>query len=172
MKGLIFSLVLLVSSNVFAAKMVNINELSNKTLEASRVQLNGLYKVITNTALKKVVEFEESEMSSEFKKASISFALYHACPFMGNQVEVEQNTNDEAGVRAATDTIVDRIIDRTNPQYTTITNALQAVAQTEGVEIYSGKADARRSYGTVLGFYDTNTNEVAVFANTTCGDER
>lgn len=40
-----------------------------------------------------------------------------------------------------------------------------------GVEVYSGAAGGNNTAGTVLGIYDTNTNEIAVFASTNCGSD-
>jgi hypothetical protein len=41
----------------------------------------------------------------------------------------------------------------------------------DGVEVYNGSASGNNTGGTVLGFYDTINNELAVFANTNCGSD-
>lgn len=158
------TIALCLSTNLFAAQLTNIQEMTNKTLETERKQILKNY-IVTHTALKKITLDNEEAVTDELKREALFYTLNYACPFFS---EATFQTSD---VQNAVDTLVDSLIDRTHTQYLALTESLTNVSKIDTVEIYSGKGSGRLNYGTIVGLFDSVNNEVAIFANTNCGSE-
>jgi vacuolar-type H+-ATPase catalytic subunit A/Vma1 len=158
------AIALSLSTQLFAAQLTNIQEMTNKSLETERKEILKNY-IVTHSAIKKITLVNENEVNDELKREALFYTLNYACPFF------QEASFQKSDVQKSVDTLVDRMIDRTHTQYTALTNSLTNVSKMENVEIYSGNGSGRLNYGTIVGLFDSVNNEVAVFANTNCGSE-
>lgn len=172
MKGLILASLMVLSSNVFASKLVSIKSLSNPKLDAAASELIGT-DLVSHSALKKVIELKgKGTTAQEIRLNTVAQALHTVCGFFDEGVSLGINSKDEKGtLNAVADLIDSSNIDQGDAAYNQIVRDVSVFTNEAGVEVYSGSASGNNTMGTVLGIYDTKTNEVAVFASTNCGSD-
>lgn len=172
MKSLLLLGILFISSNVLASQLGDLQSLSNKKLEAARLELIKL-EIISHADLKKVLVLKaKGNTLQKQREATMGQAAHTLCRFFDDGVALGLNTKDEAGTKTA-------IFDFTDPlqmsdndiDYLNFVSATKKINAESGVEVYSGSASGNNTYGTVIGFYDVKNNELAVFANTNCGSD-
>lgn len=172
MKNLLVLGLLLISSNVFASKFADIKTLSNSKLEAVRKEITAL-EIVTHTDFKKVTVLKAKGATPQLQReATMAQAMHQLCRFFDDGVAVGIDPKNEAGSLAAMNTFAS--FSELNPEdtdYETLLKAIKTANAEPGVELYSGDASGNNTAGTVLGFYDTKTNEIAVFASTNCGSD-
>jgi hypothetical protein len=170
MKSLILASLLVLSSNVFASKLVTIKSLTNTKLDAASSELVGM-DLVTHSTLKKVIELKgKGATAQEIRMNTVAQALHSVCPFFDDGVSIGINTKDEKGtLNAVADLIDSSSVDKGDAAYNQVVRNVSIFNAEAGVEVYSGSASGNNTMGTVLGIYDTKTNEVAVFASTNCG---
>lgn len=170
MKQIIILGLLLTSSNVFASKFADIKEMSNPRLESARQEIESL-EFSPFASLKKVTVLKAKGSTPQLQReATVAQAMHGLCRFFDDGVAVGIDTKDEAGSLAAMEVFADQM-EHDSSDYQKLLKAIKTVNAESGVELYSGDASGNNTYGTVLGFYDTKTNEIAVFANTNCGSD-
>lgn len=170
MKIFFLAALVLMSSNVFASKLINIKTLTNSTLESASQELAGL-DLVTHSATKKVIELKgKGKTAQEIRENAVAQALHTVCPFFDDGVSVALNTKDEKGsLNAVTDLLDSSNIDEGDADYKAVVRVVSTINKQVGIELYSGTAGGNNTSGTVLGFYDVNNNEIGVFASTNCG---
>lgn len=172
MKNLLVLGLLLISSNVFASKFADIKTLSNSKLESARIEITAL-EFTSFADLKKVTVIKAKGATPQLQReATMAQAMHQLCRFFDDGVAVGIETKNEAGSLAAMNTFAS--FSDLNPgdqEYETLLKAIKTANAEPGVEVYSGDASGNNTAGTVLGFYDTKTNEIAVFTNTNCGSD-
>jgi hypothetical protein len=172
MKNLFLASLLLVSSNVFASKLVNVKNLTNKTLDAAVTELSKM-DIVTGSATKKVIELKgKGKTAQELRANTIAQALHGVCGFFDDGVSVTINSKDAKGSESAVKDFTDSSnISQDDADYTKLLGLVSTMNKQVGVEVYSGTASGNNTMGTVLGIYDVNTNEIAVWADTNCGSD-
>lgn len=171
MKGLLIAGLLVMSSNVFAAKFANIKSLTNPTLDKAASSLIATEHV-NYSSLKKVISLTAGKNEGESRKKAVAQALHTVCPFFDDGVGIGLNSKDAKGTKIAVeDLTMDGIITEGDAEYKAIAEAVKKINETKNVELYSGAASGNNTAGSVLGFYDLDNNEIAVFANTNCGSD-
>lgn len=161
---------LLTSSNVFASKFVELKSLSNSKLEVARTQMVAL-EIITHSDFKKVAVLKaKGTTAQKQREATVAQAMHTLCPYFDDGVAVGINTKDEQGTLAAVADFTESMqIYTGDSDYDKLFTVVKTVNSESSIEVYSGSTSGNNTYGTVLGFYDTTTNELAVFANSNCG---
>lgn len=172
MKSLILAGLLVLSSNVFASKLVTIKNLSNTKLNAAAVEINGM-DFVSHYGMKKVVELKgKGNSAQELRQNTVAQALHQTCAFFDDGVSIGINSKDEKGTLAAVADLIDSTdINKGDAAFNQLVRNVSIFNKEPGVEVYSGSASGNNTVGTVLGIYDTKTNEIAVFANTNCGSD-
>lgn len=172
MKNLIIAGLMVLSTNVFASKFAPISGLSNTKLNAAAAELKGM-DVVTHTAFKKVIELKgKGNTAQEIRQSAVAQAAHIACPFFDDGVAIGLNSKDDKGTLAAVaDYTESSNVEKGDAEYNQLVRNVSVFNKEAGVEVYSGSASGNNTAGTVLGIYDTKTNEIAVFANTNCGSD-
>lgn len=172
MKGLILAGLMVVSTNVFASKINSIQTLSNAKLNAAASELIAL-DLVSHSSLKKVTELKgKGKTAQEIRMNTVAQVAHTACPFFDDGVALSLNSKDEKGtLNAVADLIDSSDVNKGDAVYNSLVKNLSVINKESGVELYSGSASGNNTAGTVVGLYDTNTNEVAIFANTNCGSD-
>lgn len=172
MKNLFLAGILLISTNAFASKMVNIKTLTNPVLEESSKELAGM-DMITHTGSKKVLELKgKGNTVQELRRNAVAQAMHGLCPFFDDGVGIGVNTKDEKGTLNAVSDLIDSTnVSEGDADHKALIRTIDAANKQVGVEVYSGSASGNNTVGTVLGFYDVKNNEIAVFASTNCGSD-
>lgn len=170
MKNLLILGMLLTSSNVFASKFADLKSLSNSKLEAARAEMVAL-QIVTHSDFKKVVVLKAKGTTiQKQREATVAQAIHTLCPYFDDGVAIGVNTKDEQGTLAAVTDFTDSLqITPGDSDYDKLFTVVKTVNSESIIEVYSGSTSGNNTYGTVLGFYDTKNNELAVFANTNCG---
>jgi len=170
MKNIILVSFLLLSSQAFASKFVNIKKLTNSTLNQSAVVISN-HENITHVAYKKVLELKANGSTlQEMRQKTVGQALHALCTFFDEGVGLSLNSNDAQGALAATnDILYSTDLKLGDAKFTSILTALTNASKQLEVEIYSGSASGNNTAGEVLGIYDVKNNEIAIFSNTNCG---
>jgi uncharacterized SAM-dependent methyltransferase len=170
MKNLLILGMLLTSSSVFASKFDSLKSLSNTKLEVARTQMVAL-EIVTHSDFKKVAMLKaKGATAQKQREATVAQAMHTLCPYFDDGVAVGVNTKDEQGTLAAiTDFTESMQISSGDSDYDKLFTVVTTVNSESSIEVYSGSTSGNNTYGTVLGFYDTKTNELAVFANSNCG---
>lgn len=172
MKNLIIASLLVMSSNAFASKLVTLKSLSNPGLEATSKTISSL-SFSSHSSAKKVLELKgKGTTAQEIRQSAMSQAFHMLCPFFDDGVRIGLNTKNEKGTNnAVADYLELNDTAEIEAEILTLTNAVGEANKLKGVEIYSGATSGNNTVGTVLGFYDVEKNELAVFANTNCGSD-
>ena len=172
MKSLILTSFLLLSTNVFASKLIVIKNLTNQKINSARVEFTG-NELVTHAALFKVSELKGKGKSvQDIRQNTVAQALHAVCSFFDEGVSIRLNTKNEKGsMNAVTEFTESSNVNTDDANYIKIKEAISSVNKIENLELYSGEASGNNTSGTVLGFYDTLNNEIAVFANTNCGSD-
>lgn len=170
MKSLIFSALLVLSTNAFASKIATVKTLTNSRLETAVNALSGM-DLVTHSAKKKVLELKgKGATAQEIRRNTVAQAAHTLCPFFDDGVAIELNSKDEKGtLRAVADLIDTAEINKGDAAFETLFKNMSVLNNETGVELYSGNTSGNNTAGTVVGLYDTKTHEIAVFANTNCG---
>lgn len=163
---------LLTSSNVFASKFDDLKSLSNKKLEAARTEVVAL-EIVTHSDFKKVAVLKAKGTTvQKQREATVAQLMHTLCPYFDDGVAIGINTKDEPGTLAAVADFTDSMqISPGDSDYDKLFTVVKTVNSESNIEVYSGSTSGNNTYGTVLGFYDTKNNELAVFANTNCGSD-
>jgi len=172
MKGLILAGLMIVSTNVFASKISTIKTLSNSKLNSAATELIAI-DLVSHSTLKKVTELKgKGKTLQELRMNTVAQVAHTACPFFDDGVALSLNSKDEKGtLNAVADLIDSSDVNKGDAVYNSLVKNITAINSEDGVEVYSGSASGNNTAGTVVGLYDTKTNEVAVFANTNCGSD-
>lgn len=171
MKGLLIAGLLVISSNVFAAKFANIKSLTNPELDKAASSLISTEHV-NYSSLKKVISLTGGKNDRENRKNAVAQALHTVCPYFDDGVGIGLNSKDAKGTKIATeDLTMDSVLTEQDAEYKVIAGAVEKINSFKSVELYSGAASGNNTAGSVLGFYDLDNNEVAVFAATNCGSD-
>ncbi len=170
MKALFIAGLMVISSNVFASKIVPLKNLTNKRLDMAASALVAT-DIVTHSTYKKVIELKGKGTSAqEIRMNTVAQAAHTACPFFDDGVALSLNKKDATGTASA----VADLIDSSNPskeEELLIAKNIAVFIGEQDIEVYSGNASGNNTAGTVVGIYDTKNNEVAVFANTNCGSD-
>jgi len=163
---------LLLSSNVFASTFGDIQSLSNKKLESLRAEMANL-EIVTHSDFKKVVVLKaKGKTLQQQREATIAQAAHTLCRFFDDGVAIGLNTKDETGTMAAVLDFTEPMqMTDDEPNYINFVSVVKKINAESGIEVYSGSASGNNTYGQIVGFYDTKTSELAVFANTNCGSD-
>lgn len=172
MKNLFLASLLLMSSNVFASKLVTIKSLTNPTLNSAANELNKM-EFLSHNGMKKVVELSgKGKTAQEIRQNTVAQVLHTVCPFFDDGVSIGVNSKDEKGTLSAVADLIDSSsVSKGDAEYNQLVKNVSAVNTQANVELYSGSASGNNTMGTVLGFYDLKNNEIAVFSNTNCGSD-
>jgi hypothetical protein len=172
MKNLLLAAALLMSTNVFASQLANLKTLSNSVLESSTTEIIKL-ELVTHSVRKKVVVLKgKGKTAQEIRLNTMAQAAHSLCSFFDEGVSVTLNSKDDKGTLNAVKDLSDSSnLSVGDPDYNTLVKAVGAANGQAGVEVYSGSASGNNTAGTVLGFFDVNTNEIAVFSSTNCGSD-
>ena len=172
MKNLFLASLILVSTNVFASKIVNIKTLTNTTLDAATKDLFKL-GMATRYGTKKVLELKGSGTTpQELRENAVAQALHTVCGFFDDGVKLGLNSKDAKGSLSAVVDLADASsTDQGDVEFKAAVKAVTTMNNQVGVEVYSGSASGNNTVGSVLGIYDVKNNEIAVFANTNCGSD-
>lgn len=172
MKNLIIASLLVMSTNAFASKLVTIKSLSNPTILAASNTIAGL-SFTSHSSAKKVLELKgKGNTAQEIRQSAMSQAFHMLCPFFDDGVRIGLNTKNEKGAQSAVaDYLELNDTAEIEAEILVLTKAIGDANKLKGVEVYSGATSGNNTVGTVLGFFDVENNELAVFANTNCGSD-
>lgn len=172
MKNVILTSLLLISTQAFASKLVNIKKFTNNTVDQVATEI-GKNENVTHSAYKKVIELKANANSpEEVRQNTVKQALHTLCGFFDDGVSISLNTHDDKGSLSATsDFLLNTNLNESDAGFKTLLNAISKANKQIGVEVYSGSASGNNTAGDVLGIFDVKNNEIAIFANTNCGSD-
>jgi hypothetical protein len=168
MKTVLVLMTTIASTTVFASSFKSITSLTNPSLDSAASVISKVDGIYGSSLEKVLVLKAKGATAQEQRRNTIAQAAHMLCGFFDDGVNVALNSTEEKGSKSSAETILDNNLE---DQDGAVFKSISSVNGKDGIEVYSGTAGGNNTAGTVLGFYDTTNNELAVFANTNCGSD-
>jgi hypothetical protein len=168
MRKLILLAIIVSSGNVFASKLVNIQNFTNPALKEVKQSIAGLDS-INYSAGKKVLDLKAvGKTAQEKRHKTVAQAIHTLCPYFDDGVALGLTSKDEVGLNDVVATFETYMV---SEEVKSLKEIVKTASNSSDLEIYNGEASGNNTVGAVIGIYDVKNQEILVFSSTNCGSD-